>query len=191
MISVLLKPLTLDWEKTMDKNQIIATLRDAVLTHKQWVNNALALIEGVPLDKTKVPVNSTECQFGKWYYNDGQNLKGFPGFKDIESSHDKLHRTYMEIFSILFGEDNEPSFFSRLIGTSHKVIAANREFAFDKYHTLEEQSKVIINQLEQLEKVITAMGNKQFEKYLSSESFSKVVQLDTSRRNDMAAQSLG
>ena len=151
----------------MNKDQVLENLRDAALTHKQWVGNALALIEGVPLDKNKVPVNSTECKFGHWYYSEGQQLKGFPGFKEIEKAHDKLHRTYMEIFAILFGKENEPSFFSKLIGSSHKILADNREVALEKYHTLEEQSKMIINQLEKLEKVITAMGDKQFEKYLS------------------------
>lgn len=149
----------------MDKNQIIATLKDAARSHKKWVANALALIEGVPLEKDKVPVNPTECEFGNWYYSVGQNLNDIPGFKEIEESHNKLHRTYMEIFSILFG-DNEPSFFSKLFGRSRKKVAEEqRELAMNKYYILEEQSKTIINQLIQVEKVITAIGDKQFEKY--------------------------
>ncbi len=151
----------------MDKNDLITTLKDAVVSHKKWVGNALAIIEGVPLEQDKVPVNATECEFGKWYYGTGQLLTEIPGFKDIEKSHDQLHRIYMEIFSILFGEAAEPSFFSKLIGRSHKVIAINREKAMEKYNQLEIQSKVIIAQLEQFQKVITAMGEKHFEKYMA------------------------
>ena len=47
----------------MDKHDVVDTLRSAALAHKKWTANALALIEGVPLDKAQVPVNSTECEF--------------------------------------------------------------------------------------------------------------------------------
>ncbi|WP_339136907.1 MAG: CZB domain-containing protein [Candidatus Electrothrix sp. GW3-4] len=157
----------------MDKNEVITTLRDAARNHKKWVADARALIEGVPLEKDKVPVNPTECEFGNWYYTVGQTLNEIPGFKEIEESHNKLHKTYMEIFSILFGE-NEPSFFSKLLGRSRKkMLAEQREQAMNKYNILEEQSKTVISQLLQVEKVITAIGDKQFEKY--SPRLKKVV----------------
>lgn len=149
----------------MGKKEVVETLKDAVVSHKKWVANALALIEGVPLEKDKVPLNPTECDFGKWYYSVGQKMMEIPGFKDVEEPHNNLHKIYMEIFGILFGEAREPSFFSKLIGRSHKIMAANREEAMKKYHTLEQHSKVIITQLEQMEKVIGAMSEKQFEKY--------------------------
>jgi len=149
----------------MEKKEVVTTLKNAVISHKKWVANALALIEGVPLEKDKVPVNPTECEFGRWYYSVGQNLNELPGFKDVEEAHNNLHKTYMEIFSILFGEASEPSFFSKLFGRSHKARTEKHEEAMEKYHILEEHSKVIIAQLVQIEKVITAMGDKQFEKY--------------------------
>lgn len=154
---------------TMNKKDVVETLASAILSHKKWVANALALIEGIPLEKDKVPVNPTECDFGKWYYSIGQKLAGIPGFNDIEESHNNLHKTYMEIFGILFGEGREPSFFSKLIGRSHKIITENREEAMRKYNTLEKHSKVIVTQLEQLEKIITVMSEKQFEKYCTQE----------------------
>jgi elongation factor P hydroxylase len=151
----------------MDKNEVIATLRNAVRTHKQWVGNAHALIEGVPLDKEKVPLNATECEFGRWYYSDGQKLKKISGFKEIEISHNNLHKTYTEIFAILFGENREPSFFQKMFGLSRNVAAANRDEAMEKYHVLEKQSETIIKQIEQLEKVIAAMGETQLTMYLA------------------------
>ena len=149
----------------MNKNDVILKLRDAARTHKQWVSDALALIQGVPLDKEKVPVNATECAFGKWYYGEGQCLRELQGFKEIEVSHDKLHKIYMEIFAIIFGEVQGASFFNRLFGLSHKIAAANREAAMEKFHSLEQQSDVILKQLVFLEKIISALGEKQLEKY--------------------------
>ncbi|WP_417910605.1 CZB domain-containing protein [Candidatus Electronema sp. PJ] len=150
----------------MDKHELIETLRSAMRSHKQWVSNALALIEGVPLEKEKVPVNATECAFGRWYYSEGQKLKKINGIKEIEPLHDALHRTYMEIFAILFGEVNEPSFFSKLFGLSQKIAAEKREAAMEKYNLLQDQSEMIIKHLEQLERVITAMGETQLAMYL-------------------------
>jgi hypothetical protein len=152
----------------MDKTEVIETLNKAVISHKAWISNAQALIEGVPLDKESVPVNATECAFGKWYYGEGQKLKTVPGFKELEKQHDRLHGTYMEIFSILFGEGKkEPSFFSKLIGRSHKVAAENREQAMGRFLILKDQSTRVIDQLEQLQKVINAMGDKQLANHLS------------------------
>ena len=152
----------------MKKTEIVETLMKAVVSHKAWVGNAQALIEGVPLEKGSVPVNATECAFGRWYYGEGQKLRALPGFKEIEKHHDKLHGAYMEIFSILFGGGKkEPSFFSKLIGRSHKIAEENREAAMEKFLVLQDHSTAVIAQLEQLQKVINAMGDKQLEGYLS------------------------
>ncbi|MCI5133128.1 MAG: hypothetical protein D3904_16840, partial [Candidatus Electrothrix sp. EH2] len=101
----------------MDKIESITTLKIAAVSHRAWFSNAQALIDGVPLDKEKVPVSVLECEFGKWYYGEGQKLKSLPGFQELEEAHEKLHATYMEIFTLLYGEENRKySFFSKLIG---------------------------------------------------------------------------
>ena len=58
----------------MNKNEIIALIRDAKSGHKKWTENAISLIQGFPLDKDQVPINATECTFGKWYYGEGQGM---------------------------------------------------------------------------------------------------------------------
>ncbi len=155
-------------EEIVDKNDMISMLRDAVRTHKQWTENALSLIKGIPLDKKLVPINSTDCEFGKWYYGEGQNIRSMPGFKEIEDLHGELHDTYREIFVILFGEIEETaSFFSRLFGQSHKMTNENRQVAMNKYNKLHDQSEQITKQLIQIEKMVTAMADEQLESYLS------------------------
>ena len=151
----------------MNKEAIVSTLRTAALNHKKWAENALSLISGIPLDKEQVPVNSTDCAFGQWYYNDGQSLRDIPGFKDIEDQHDKLHKKYREIFVLLFGEaEDKPSFFSKLFGRSQKLEKAKKQKAMDKYQQLHVYSEKIIKQLVQLEKLISAMSDDQLKKYV-------------------------
>jgi len=152
----------------VDKNDIVSRLRYAVRTHKHWTENALSLIKGVPLDKKLVPINSTDCEFGKWYYNEGQNIRNLPGFKEIEDLHSELHDTYREIFVILFGEiEQTPSFFSRLFGHAQKTTDENRTVAMKKYSQLQTQSQQITKQLVQIETLVTAMAEEQLEKYLN------------------------
>jgi lysine/ornithine N-monooxygenase len=152
----------------MEKTEVIETLNKAIVSHKAWVINAQALIDGVPLDKEKVPVNATECEFGKWYYGDGQRLKNLPGFKDIETPHDKLHETYMEIFTLLYGEESKkPSFFSRIMGKAQKAAAEKREAAKEKSLLLKDHSTEVIDQLEHVQRVINAIGEKQLSGYLT------------------------
>ena len=152
----------------MDKTEVITTLKLAAVSHRAWLSNAQALIDGIPLDKEKVPVSATECEFGKWYYGDEQRLKSLPGFKEIEKPHNKLHETYMEIFTLLYGEENKkPSFFSKLIGSAQKAAVEKQEAAQAKSLYLQDHSARVIDPLEQLQRVINALGEKQLSGYLS------------------------
>jgi len=152
----------------MRKKDIVHILRKAVVSHKKWVNDAYSLIEGLQLSETQVPINSTECSFGTWYYHDGQRLKNIPGFQEIEAEHDKLHRTYREIFIILFGlQSQNQSFFKKLFGTSAKQSQKNKVHALQLYKKLEHQSNLICQQLLLLENMIIVMSETQLARYLT------------------------
>jgi hypothetical protein len=151
----------------MNKDELITIIRNARGAHKKWVENALSLIEGLPLDKSQVPVNSTDCAFGKWYYSDGQAFKSLPSYRDIEDHHDALHKTYRAIFVLLFSEEKNESFFSRLFGKSQKTSAENQRLAREKFKVLEQQSKVIMGKLDELEKIIVGMSPEQIDSYIN------------------------
>jgi len=137
--------------------EIIDKLRKAKRAHKRWVGHALAMIEGIPVDKDQVPINYTDCVFGNWYYDEGQDLSGIDEFAAIEEPHTELHVIYMEIFNILFAQKKK-SFFSKLIGKSTQLSEADKQLARAKYRTLEEVSKRIIDKLDALEKRLKLMG---------------------------------
>ncbi len=141
----------------MVKNEVITLIRNAKVGHKKWVENAISLIEGLPLDKNQVPVNATECMFGQWYYGEGQGLKVVKAFKDIELYHDGIHKTYREIFVLLFEEQAKPSFFERLFGVSRQVSEAKKQAADNKLQTLKRQSRSIMQKLDELEEAVSVM----------------------------------
>lgn len=154
----------------MNKTEFISIIRSAKQSHKRWVENAHSLIEGIPLDKSQVPVNSTDCQFGKWYYGDGQALKPMVNFREIEEHHDALHHTYREIFVLLFEEKEKSiSLFSRLFGRSHKSPVKNQKLAREKFNLLEQQSKTIIQKLDELGNMISGMSEDQINSYINKD----------------------
>lgn len=140
----------------MDKAEIITLLRNAKTGHKRWVENAISLAKGLPLDQSQVPVNATDCVFGQWYYSTGQDLKDYPAFKDIEKYHDALHKTYRDIFVLLFEEPVEKlSWFERLFGTSSHATEERQFQVREKLNLLEQQSRNIMKKLDELEHAIS------------------------------------
>ncbi len=55
----------------MKKEEIITHLRAAKSAHIKWLQKAKLLINGVDIEEDAIPVNSTECKFGKWFYTNG------------------------------------------------------------------------------------------------------------------------
>lgn len=150
----------------MDKTEVIMLLRQAKSGHKKWVENAISLIEGLPLDKNQVPVNGTECMFGQWYYGEGQGLKSLKAFKEIEQYHDGLHRIYREIFVLLFEEESKPSLLTRLFGISRKVSEEKKLAAHEKLQALKLQSRSIMKKVDELEEAILEMSPEQLSAFL-------------------------
>jgi len=91
----------------MNRNEILRQLRAVKATHVSWVQRAKMLIEGFSINESSIPVNSTECEFGKWFYSDGKRLNDIrnnplSAMNEIEELHFKLHDVSMHIFKIYY-----------------------------------------------------------------------------------------
>ena len=80
----------------MDKQQTIETLRSAKKAHIKWRSYAQAI--EMALDINANPVISTECEFGIWYYGDGQVLNHMQAYRDMEKPHQAVHDIYMKMY---------------------------------------------------------------------------------------------
>lgn len=147
----------------MEKRDIIAQLRKAKSAHIRWRSYAQALSAGVPMDESKVPVIHTDCDFGRWYFGDGQALSTIPGYREIDTPHEQLHNIYMEIFKHLFEEENV-GLFSRLLGKKAKTPERRRAAVQSLLDELLKISEKLLFQLETLESRISAMGDAELEK---------------------------
>jgi hypothetical protein len=148
----------------MNKEETLMHLRNAKKAHITWVHRAHALIEGLPIEKEQVPVNCTDCQFGQWFYGEGQRLNMMPSMdclKEIEVLHFELHDMYMKIFKIYFTDEGR-SFLSKFFGTRKKISSEQQDIAKHYYGSLKITSEKLISTIERLERRLFALQEGSF-----------------------------
>jgi hypothetical protein len=144
----------------MNKTNLLEQLRAAKSAHIQWRARAQALVSGLPLEGNAVPVLHTDCKFGKWYYGAGQVLSQLPAFHEIDQTHEQLHLVYMQIFKLIFGNDDR-SALSRLFGSKKKHETAKLESAKKLLPSLVAISKDLLTLIESLEKEVRNMSEEE------------------------------
>ncbi len=152
------------WGSLMDKEHIIEHLRAAKAAHIRWVQKAKLLISGLEVQEDAIPVDSTECKFGKWFYSDGQVLNSLSNnppecMSQIENLHFKLHDIYLKIFSVYFGK-KEAGFFAKIFGIKRKSVNEHeKQAAATYYEELEAISKELIEEINRLERRLIAVSD--------------------------------
>ena len=146
----------------MEKDHIIEHLRAAKTAHIKWVQKAKLLINGIEVEKDAIPVNSTECKFGKWFYSDGQVLNALSNnpmecMVSIEQLHFELHDIYMNIFHIYFSKPSG-GFLSKIFGSKKKVTPEEVKKAEEYFKDLEEVSKKLLDEINRLERRLLAVS---------------------------------
>jgi len=148
----------------MEKNIILEQLRAAKAAHINWVQRAKMLISGFKVEEDAIPVNSTQCQFGKWFYSEAQKLNTLPNntldcMSEIEKLHFELHDIYLNIYKIYY--DLEPQgFFSKLFGKKRKVSEDASKLAKEYFSSMQDVSKKLVDQINLMERRIVALPEK-------------------------------
>jgi len=148
----------------MEKEQVLEHLRAAKAAHIKWVQKAKLLINGLDIDEGAIPVDSTECKFGKWFYSDGQILNALSNnpmecMQSIESLHFNLHDMYLKIFRIYFSEEKKAGFFAKLFGMKRKEPSASeKQLANSYYEEMEQISRALLDEINRLERRLIAVS---------------------------------
>ena len=146
----------------MNKEHVVEHLRLAKAAHIKWVQKAKLLVSGLDVQEDAIPVDSTECKFGKWFYSDGQVLNSLSNnplecMEKIETLHFQLHDTYLKIFSVYFS-NNKNGFFAKLFGIKKRSINQHeKKAALTYYGDMEIISKKLIDEINRLERRLIAM----------------------------------
>lgn len=150
----------------MQKSEILDQLRAAKAAHISWVQRAKMLISGFKISEDSIPVNSTQCKFGQWFYSDAQKLNALSNnplqcMNTIEDLHFQLHDIYMNIYKVYY--DTEPQgFFSKLFGKKKKVTDEAKQLAHEYYNSMEEVSKNLVGEINRMERRIVAISEQEF-----------------------------
>jgi hypothetical protein len=153
----------------MKKEEILNHLRAAKAAHVKWVQKAKLLINGVDVKEDSIPVDSTECNFGKWFYKEGQILNALSNnplecMQKIESLHFEIHNTYLHIFNIYFSEEKKGGFFSKLFNLKRKKLSqVEIELAQQHYAKLEGISVELLDEINRLERRLVAVADEKIE----------------------------
>lgn len=140
------------------KAEIISKLRMAKTSHMKWISDVQILIRlgDVKEANATIPVNYTSCDFGKWYYGEGQKLDEFTEYTDIEEIHQLVHDTYLQIYS-LYKKPIEGSLFN----SAKKQLAERETKALKLDLILKQYSKLLFELLITLEKKIKSLSNEE------------------------------
>ncbi len=150
----------------MLKNDIITHLHAAKVAHVSWVQKAKLLIEGIEVDEKSIPVNSTECKFGMWFYSDAQRLRAMPNcsdesMSDMEELHFQLHDIYLKIFKLYYSKE-DIGFFRKLFGKKRVVSNVEKDFAKKYFDEMEQVSKKLLQEINRMERRINAINAEKF-----------------------------
>ena len=152
----------------MNRLEVIDRIREAKQAHTQWVGRAMGIISAPVVDKDEMPILHTDCDFGHWYYGDGQMLSFSQPFQQIEMPHTELHSIHMEIFDKLFKEAKH-SVFLKYFGRSRvQTVSEKTEEAKQLLGRLEQTSNEIIDQIHSLENEIIELGDEDFARRIVS-----------------------
>ncbi|MBU1658419.1 CZB domain-containing protein [bacterium] len=145
----------------MDKEHVLEHLRSAKSAHIKWVQKAKLLINGIDIKEDAIPIDSTECKFGQWFYSDGQKLNALANnplecMTKVEKLHFELHDVYLSIFNIYFNKPKK-GFFATLFGNKKNDVSPHEvDIARKYYEKMDGISKELLEEINRLERRLIA-----------------------------------
>ena len=136
--------------------EIISNLRIAKTSHMKWISDVQILIRlgDIKVANATIPVNYTSCNFGQWYYGDGQKLSEYSEYSDIEEIHQLVHDTYLQIYSLY-----QKPIKGSLLNSAKKQMAERELKAIKLDLILKQYSKLLFELLLTLEKKVKSLSN--------------------------------
>jgi len=130
-----------------NKTKTITRIQNAVDSHTLWLDQAKLLVEGKSTHTVRKPIACTECEFGVWFYSEGQLLNSFPWFKEVDALHKEFHEAYRTLFE--------------------RADEVYDEKTLDKlkgcFSSLEVQSGLLVDKLEKIKTVLEEISDEVFE----------------------------
>jgi len=146
----------------MTRLQTLKAIENARLAHIAQMEKVNALIEGKSV-RNLTAVEKTECEFGKWFYAEGDFLKSLLGaqfYKSIDAIHEYWHIEYEKIYDIFVYEANG-SFVAKMLGYYH-ISQKDMDEVLKYYNELKITSKDLLDALEASKRRVLALKDSKF-----------------------------
>jgi len=144
-------------DKMNNKEEAIEYLENAKISHLEWVEKAKDLVfSNLDLSEKIIPVNSTECKFGKWFFNEGRELlllEEISDLTEIESLHKELHEIYEIIFNIYYLK-NKKSFIGNLFGIKRKIDSEDLNKSKKSFNKMVLVSEKLLKEIEVINQIL-------------------------------------
>ncbi len=154
----------------MQRKDIVSQVVAARLAHAKWVRRAKHLIENMPVTSGMIPIDSTECEFGKWFYAEGLKYKNMPQLKavldKIDRLHEEIHNVYLDIYKIYFVELKRSWFMSKIIDGRKEASLEQQKAAYRHYIRLEDVSVLLMKEFDLFERTLKNVEMKELQKLL-------------------------
>lgn len=140
-----------------DNEKFLQQIGRARNAHLRWRAYAQALLSGHEIEEGQLPLEHTDCQFGRWYYGAGQALTTLPAFRAVESPHRQLHQICLDLFRLL-KHSQTPPFWQQLPGLKNKHDAKKTALIQQQATQLTSVSTELLKALDTLEQQLRSAG---------------------------------
>jgi len=141
------------------KRELLNGIAKARISHMKWKSYfevSLRNIANFRINMEEVQPISTECEFGEWYYEEGQVMNRINIYGEIEKVHEKVHESYFKIVGII--NKNNKGFF-----VSNSTYIQTKQFLVDdELLNLNNYSSILRGLLGQLEIAINKLPDEYF-----------------------------
>ncbi len=145
----------------MNKNNILKNLDTAKPDHIEWIKQGHKLLKGEPQSSLKKPITCTDCDFGKWYNEEGYKLVNIPQLKNLEALHEEIHKDYTALYYITF--DRRSKARSTVISGGVEIPVEEKAFREKKLKQLEKKTVKMIRAIGSIEQKVNSMTKQDFE----------------------------
>ena len=116
-------------------------LREAKLSHLEWLAYFQAYYAGISHEQIKAPISYKNCKFGQWFYDGhGEELSAIQSYATIEVLHKMLHLAYSKFVTATIEGSlpKQPDFLTSIEGLSSTLLSSI-EIMEDEIHQLSDE----------------------------------------------------
>ncbi len=146
----------------MNKEEMTEALERAKRVHMHQMQKISSLLKGEVVENP-TPVNKTECEYGKWFYGNKEQLVyilGIQLYERIDVLHEQWHYGYLRIHDLFFKESKK-GLFTKLLKPS-KVSGLDIDKGKLYYVELQEVTKALLNTTDAAIRRVSALNESKF-----------------------------